>query len=481
MATGQVDLPPGYKPSDVVPAPQAPADLPPGYKPEDVIAAPAAEQPGPVGRFAGSAWDVLKQNYNPVALYALGKQFLQHPIDTTANTLGAIGNEMGDMREQAGKAMDSGDYVGAATKALGSVVPVFGPEAGRMYDSIQQGDVAGALGRAAGNIATLEVPKLLPKALGALQGPAGSLAEGVAQRALKPTGKTQAGKLAKVRAVLNEGTLNTGKIAESADAVGAELRQKVASQPQAKMVKTVSDAVDKLNELAKSMTPEEQATINTIRDNFQNLPEAQGGMTPLEAFDAKIKYQKGAVRAKKGAYEAGADNAAKVDAYQDLGESLGDTLVAQDPSRAPLNAQYSQKMKALDTLNSAEGRIKNSDAVSRIGFLGAVTSALMHHPEGAAALAMAEFLRSPSTRLRAAMVLSRASKIPLPVAKIKLAGYVDALGGEAAQAAERGAQSLPKAAEAPQDENTPIQDLTDAAKRRAGFDPSKRLSDYAKQ
>lgn len=101
---------------------------------------------------------------NPVKMLQGMSEMVQHPIDTLA----AIGSAQDQLRLDAKKAFESKDYWTAVRKAAEWMVPVLGPEMSHAGDRAANGEIAGALGEAAGIGTNLVIGAKAPGAVAAI-------------------------------------------------------------------------------------------------------------------------------------------------------------------------------------------------------------------------------------------------------------------------------------------------------------------------
>ena len=116
----------------------APATLPADFNQWDQ---PKPDQPSALTRFGHSFLSGLG-----VTSDADAKNFFQHPINTALNMLDA----QGGLAVKAKAAYDKGDYKGAVMYGLNYLVPFIGQQTAAAGEQLNQGDIAGGIGRTLG-------------------------------------------------------------------------------------------------------------------------------------------------------------------------------------------------------------------------------------------------------------------------------------------------------------------------------------------
>lgn len=121
-----------------------------------------APDPGPVSRFLAPIGDAIRSLPDAVGLAAEVGKFPATALTNPRKALGlvkaagqAIGGPMVEQAERAGAAFDQGRYSEAAGHGLAAALPVVGPMAAEMGETLGEGNVAGALGQAAANFAPI--------------------------------------------------------------------------------------------------------------------------------------------------------------------------------------------------------------------------------------------------------------------------------------------------------------------------------------
>src|ERR1035441_7241198 len=125
-------------PSDFAQWDKAPATLPANFDQWDQL---TATQP--------SVGQRLRQNFAEglgVTDDEGAKNFFAHPIDTLMKSLDA----QGQLAVKARQAYQAGDYKGALMYGLNYLAPFIGPQTAKAGEQLNEGDVAGGVGRTLG-------------------------------------------------------------------------------------------------------------------------------------------------------------------------------------------------------------------------------------------------------------------------------------------------------------------------------------------
>lgn len=123
------------------------------------LATPSPSSIPPAHRFLAEA--VQAGIVEPtVGLVSLARGMWDDPVGTAAAVAKSIGVPVIEGLQEATAARERGD-AGAWTRGMVKAVPLIGPVADQILDSIEAGDYAGAAGRGVGTAATFFVPKAL--------------------------------------------------------------------------------------------------------------------------------------------------------------------------------------------------------------------------------------------------------------------------------------------------------------------------------
>jgi hypothetical protein len=352
------------------------------------------------------------------------KNFFLHPIDTLKKSFEA----QGQLGEQAKQDFENKDYVRGITHAVEYMMPFVGPNLAQAGKQLEQGDIAGGVGRTVG----AAVPMVVPEAAGArVRVPTGALPERMYQSALKPSltnspdaiqsmVKTGLGKEIPVSEAGAE------KLTGLINDLNAKIKAQVASDPTATVNKFA--VASRLSDTAKRFQNQVNPTadLNAISESGNEFLEHQPNQIP--AVDAQSLKQGTYQQLKGKAY--GELKGATIEAQKALARGIKEELNQQFPELASLNAQDS-KFYGLDAaLERAVQRQGNhqliglgTPAAAAAG--GVVTGSGI----GAAAAAMLKAaIDDPIVKSRLAIILNKAGKgTSISQATSRVAAYSSAL------------------------------------------------------
>ena len=442
---------------------------------------PAPDQSGPVSRFASGVWDQV----NPIAAIAGVAHAVQHPADTVMGIVQAH-------KDQFDKALDAwhrGEHVEAAGHLLGSAIPIIGPAAAKIGETIggddggTPPDVAKGLGQATGLVGSMLLPGALKSgkvesALSKVPIPgAASGAERLYQSALKPGAAVgDANDVAKVvgtglqnsipvseggvqklygliddlnqkikarvqHAAANGVTIDPQSVAKRVDQIAPKFGLQV--NPDADMSAIEASKSEFLNGGgAKPGKPAIPPKPSGVLDNYGN-PVMDAGTpaippTPRPPIPADVAQEM-----KQNTYSQirksyGQLSSAQVEAQKALARGIKEELANEIPGLSTDNAQEGS---LLDLTGPLENRVRVTMNHNMMG-IGTPIVADAAAKMGGAKLGivggvMKAVLDDPAMKSRMALALyksSRASGTPLALAKAtaRINQFVDSLGSSPA-------------------------------------------------
>ncbi len=469
MDADQVVPPPGYTLDSPQPTPTPTRQqkgigpppnvvLPPGYtldapKPSQQSGIAAPQQRG-IGHTVGQWWDQV----NPMGMVKTASDFVsREPQDLMISRPARdVYNAGKDLVVSGAEDLGAGNTGRGIRKIISGFIPVIGPSLNKAGQQAEDGDYSGALGTTAGiatNLAMGKIGDLLNVGVGpGIRSGMQGIARSQYRKALKPPPTYDVGEVQKAVTgglqgeipVSSEGiakrtdlqAAGRGKIDTLVDSTGAQ--------------QNIPPPIGYLPELEQSYklggrrsTTNPGPAIADVRQVGQGIvdqlavppspPGAQGppgirNMTAREAQNLKTGL-----------------NAELADSYGELSTATKtakkavvrhakDSLNTAFPELEGLNAEQGGLI-ALDPL--LERRVNGELNRDPMGLIPSVTAGVVHAATSSVPAAMsAGFLKrvidTPLIRSKLAIALNRASKgaVSLPAAKLRVAGYIDALGNE---------------------------------------------------
>lgn len=401
--------------------------------------------------FAGELWNKV----NPVSALYGARDLAAHPI----NSLKADSEARQAVYQKAEDAFKKGDYAGGSAHLLYSFIPMLGPQLSQAGGDFQQGNYAKGAGASVGLGLSMVAPEVLPSAIGKLAPKAAmeALSKRMYQSALKPPPGSYS--TAEVSNMVNTGLDNKIPVSEAGasrlNQLVSDLNDKVKAQIAggAKSGATidpydVSVRADQIKaKFANQVNPEaDAAAIDSSKQEFlrqNSIPPASGigpsQPNPIPVDEAQALKQGTYRQLKANAYN-GMSNAT-VEAQKALARGIKEELETQFPEIKGLNAREGQMINLDGALERAIRRTNNRDILSIGGKLASLAGTAAGSSEGFAgagvggvgALVLHHALTDPLVQSKLAIALRSASNgsMTLDASKLRVVGYVNALGNAA--------------------------------------------------
>jgi hypothetical protein len=396
---------------------------------------------------SNSLWTGIKEaagELNPVSALTGLRDAVAHPIDT----LSADANARQTILDKGKAQLGNGDYIGGAANTLYGLIPFVGEGLAKRGEQFVQGDTAKAIGGSVGMGLNLAAPAVLKnvkipipaKAANGLKAAAADMY----QSALKPSNTLKA-----VRSGVNETAVQTGLdqgIAVSKTGL-EKLADKIAETNQA-----MSDAVPAgtgktVNKyaVASRLTPLAQDAATQVNPAADLRAISKTGQEFINNQPINIPVED-AMKIKSGTYQSLGNKAygelkgASIEAQKTLARGIKEETIAQFPELEGLG-KFDQQLYQLEPLlQKAVSRIKNHQifGIGTPAVAGRGVEAITGSPKLAmAAAAVKATLDQPAVKSHLAIMLQKAGNaqgVTLPMARMRVQAYINALGQSANQA-----------------------------------------------
>jgi len=438
-ATVQFDPNASYAPASNTPAFDPTAD----YQPVNTAAqqatvpqanptwsGPIAQAFGKVGNVGAKFVSGLGNEINPVSGIEGAAQAVRHPI----NTIMADEQSRADVYHQAEQEFKAGNYSAGALRLIYSAIPLLGPEANRIGNEINQGQVAKGVGESVGMGLNLASPSLIKDANLAPINASGA-AERLYKSALKPSTTMAPEKLASAVSAGLENAIPVSaggleKVGDLLSDLNDRIKDQIAASPNQPINKFA--VASRLGDTARKFTMQvnPEADLNAIAKSGNEFLENQPNQIPASRAQA---LKQGTYQQLKKSY--GQLSNATMESQKALARGLKEELAHAFPELSNLNAEDSKLINLDGTLQRAVNRISNHQIMGIGTPLAGAGAKAITGSTGVAAVAAATkaILDDPYVKSQMAIALHRASnrKLTIPMGMAKYQGYVNALGSAA--------------------------------------------------
>ncbi len=400
-----------------------------------------------------SIWAGVKEfasELNPVKALTGLRDAAAHPIDT----LTADANARQQILDKGKAQLKAGDYAGGAANTLYGLIPFVGEGLANRGQQFVQGDTAKAIGGSLGMGVNLAAPALAKNVAIPLAGKASEFIKGQAadlyQSALKPANTAKA-----IRSGVNDTAVQTGLdqgITVSKDGL-AKLADKIAetNQKMSDAIPTGTGQTINKYAVASRLTPLAEDAAKQVNPGADLRSISKAGQEFINSNPMQIPVEDAAAL-KSGTYQSLGNKAygelkgASIEAQKTLARGLKEELINQFPELKGLGQLDQQLYQLQPMLEKAAARIGNHQ-VFGIGTPAVAlgTEALTHSWKATLAASAAKLIvDQPAIKSRLAIMLQKAGNaqgVTLPLARLKVQAYINALGQTASQATKQPANA----------------------------------------